>query len=400
VSRARRRWTIAAALVGVTAAVAVPLLVVFAARTLGDSTAGKLDVPSGTVEPLSAETPGALLVAADGKDVVGLTVFAVDPSGSGGAVVVVPVGSMATLDGFDRPTRLGNAYALGGLDAQVTGTEGLLGVTFSASAQVDEAALAALLAPVGPISVNLATAVSRGAASGSTEQVLPAGTQTITGAQAAAALFARRPNDSEINRLADQVEIWRGIADAAGRIAQPASDGAPSDAPGYLAALGAGKRSAQSLDVTQALDVVTNPDGIDLLQADSASTHLLMARLLPTAISPTNGGLRVRLVNRTGDEHALLDATARLLFTGANVVAVDDAAGRATVPGTSISYDSVLSQDRIEGLTLAVGPSAAAPAQARVDGVDVTIELGQEFESFVRQGVTSTGGVAPTSTGG
>jgi hypothetical protein len=396
----RRRWTLAAALVGVATAVAVPMLAVFAARTLGDSTAGKLDVPAGTAEAVSAETPGALLVAVDGNEVVGLTVFAIASSGSGGTVVVVPVGSMATLDGFDRPTRLGNAYTRGGLDAEATGTEGLLGVTFSTSAQVDEAALANLLAPVGPISVNLATPVSRGAADGSVEQVLPAGAQTITAAQAAAALFARRPNDSEINRLDDQVEIWRGITDAASRVAAAASDGAPSDLHGYLAAIGAGTRSARSLDVSQALDVVTNPDGIDLLQTDSASTHLLMARILPTAISPTNGGLRVRLVNRTGDDQALLDATARLLFTGANVVAVDDGAGQAAVPGTSISYDGSLTQDRIEGLTIAVGPSAAAPAQARIDGVDVTIELGEDFENFVQQGIAAPRGVAPTSSGG
>ena len=46
---------------------------VYAARTLGDSTTGTLDVPPSTVAR-PAETPGALLVAVDGTEVVGLTV--------------------------------------------------------------------------------------------------------------------------------------------------------------------------------------------------------------------------------------------------------------------------------------------------------------------------------------
>ena len=395
-----RRWTVAAAFVGVSTALAIPALAVFAARTLGDSTAGKLDIPIDSAVELSSETPGALLVAAEGNDVVGLTVMALDPSGAGGHVVIVPVGSLANVDGFDRPTRLGDAFSQGGLDAQVTATEGLLGVTFSTQQQVDRAGLAGLLAPVGPITVNLANPVEQTGADGRLEQVLPPGPQTITADQAAAALFARRADDSELNRLADQKEIWRGVAEAASRVAKPAAGGAPADLAGYLAAIGAGNRVVDSLDAAPANDVVTNPEGIDLLQVDSAAAHLLMARILPTAISPTNGGLRVRLVNRTGDPQALYDATSRLLFSGANVVAVDDGTGQPVVPGTSISYDSALTQDRIENLTLAVGPSAAGPSQVRIDGVDVTIELGQDFQTYVQQVATGQGGVAPTTSGG
>jgi hypothetical protein len=259
--------------------------------------------------------------------------------------------------------------------------------------------MAALLAPLGPIAVNLANPVEQTGLDGQVQQVLPAGPQTITGEQAANALFARRANDSEVNRLADEKELWRGITEATARVAKPAPDGAPADVAGYLAAIGAGTRAVDALDVMQVNDVVTNPDGLDLLQVDSAAAQLLMARILPTAISPTNGGLRIRLVNRTGDTDALYQATARLLFSGANVVSVDDATGKAVVPGTSISYDSALSQDRIENLTLAVGPSAAGPSRERIDGVDVTIELGQDFEGYLQR-AANDGAVAPPVSGG
>jgi len=380
---------------GLGTAAAIPVLGVLAARTLGNSTTGQLDVPSDSANEVSAETPGALLVQTDGKEVVGLTVFAIAPQGAGGTAVVVPTGSKATVDGFDRPTRLANAFHAGGMDAQVTAAEGLLGVTFSDTQQIDQAGLQRLFTPLGPIAVNLPGPVLRTGAGGQDEQLLPAGPQTLSAAQAAAALFARKSNESEIVRLPNEVAIWNGVVQAAERVKARADTASPPPTvAGYLAALGAGPRTVRSLDVTPAIDVVNNPDSIDLLEVDSPATNLLMAEILPTAISPTNGGLRVALRNRTGDDHALYDATARLLFAGANLVAVDSPGAQAPVGGTVMSYDPSLTQDRIEGLTVAIGPAVASPAKSRLDGVDVTIDLGTDFLSFMRTGASASGGGA------
>ena len=106
-----RGWTWAAGVVGVSAAVVIPILGVVAARTLGDSTSGTLDSTGVASVAPTAETPGALLVATDGSEVVGLTVLALSPSGAGGTVVVVPAGSVASVDGIDHPTRLGGRSA-------------------------------------------------------------------------------------------------------------------------------------------------------------------------------------------------------------------------------------------------------------------------------------------------
>ena len=97
---------------------------------------------------------------------MGLTTFALLPSGSGGTVMVVPAGSAAPADGFDRPTRLAAAYPQGGLEAQRTAVEGLLGVTFSVVEEVDEAGMVALLEPLAPIAVDLPQPVVRTAADG------------------------------------------------------------------------------------------------------------------------------------------------------------------------------------------------------------------------------------------
>ncbi len=223
----------------------------------------------------------------------------------------------------------------------------------------------------------------------------------LTAEQAAAALYARKASESEISRLPARQALWAGIVQAAAKVnpsTQPG--GPPGDVAGYLAALGAGSRTASTLKVSLALDVVTNPDAIDLLQVDSAAAHLLMARILPTAVSPTNGGLRVMLRNRTGDPRALYDATARLLFAGDNLVAVDDEAGQPPVAGSQMSYDPSLTQDRVEGLTVAVGPAVASPAKSRLDGVDVTVDLGQDFLTFLHTSAAEDGAVATSTAGG
>jgi hypothetical protein len=237
---------------------------------------------------------------------------------------------------------------------------------------------------------------------------LPAGPQDLTAAQAAAVLFTRAANETEFVRLPNQIAVWTGVVEVSDRVAAPASEEAPTDVAGFLAAIGAGPRSVVSLTVTPALDVVTNPDGIDLLEVDTVDMRILMARILPTAASPTGLGLRVRLVNATPDPNALYEATARLQYVGADVVAVDDGDDVSGAAESSLRYDPSLTQEQVDTLTLAVGPVVATPATERIDGVDVTLELGQGFLDFLQtaaeeaaaQAVTTTGGVATTVVGG
>jgi LytR cell envelope-related transcriptional attenuator len=393
-----RGWTWAAGVVGVSAAVVIPILGVVAARTLGDSTSGTLDSTGVASVAPTAETPGALLVATDGSEVVGLAVLALSPSGSGGTVVVVPAGSVASVDGIDHPTRLAAAFGQGGMDAQVTATEGMLGVTFSASQQVDEAGMRALFEPLAPIPVDLPDAVDRPATATAPAVQLPTGPQELTAEQAAAALFARTPNESEIVRLPIHLAVWNGVVSASRRVAKAASDGVPQDVAGFLAAIGAGPDTAVGPTVSPLLDTVSNPDGVDLLQLDKVDLRLLMARILPTAASPTGSGLRVRLSNHSGDATALREAAARLQFVGATIVAIDDTPA-PPAKETAVRYDPSLNADQLTVLNPAVGEVAATPAAQRIDGIDVTVDLGQDFLTFLTTAADGTSGAVPTTNG-
>jgi hypothetical protein len=393
-----RGWTWTAGIVGVSAAVTIPILGIVAARTLGDSKSGTLDSTGAATVAPTATTPGVLLVATDGSDVVGLTVFALSPSGAGGTVVVVPAGSVASVDGIDHPTRLAAAFGQGGMDAQVTATEGMLGVTFSASQQVDEAAMRALFEPLAPIPVDLPDPVDRPATATAPAVALPAGPQELTAEQAAAALFARTPNESEIVRVPTHLAVWSGVVSASRRVAKAASGGVPQDVAGFLAAIGAGPNAAVSPPVSPLLDTVSNPDGVDLLQLDRVELRILMARILPTAASPTGSGLRVRLSNHSGDPNALHDATARLQFVGATVVAIDDTPA-PPAKETAVRYDPSINADQLTVLNPVLGEVAASPASQRIDGVDVTVDLGEDFVTFLSSAPDGASGVAPTTNG-
>ena len=267
----------------------------------------------------------------------------------------------------------------------------------------------ALLEPLGPIPVDLPQPVVRTAADGTVVMLLAPGPQELSAEQAASALFTRAPNQSEIIRLPTHIAIWDGIVAVADtrRAAGPGRC-----ASGRRRLPGGHRRRARATVVspvaTPALDAVTNPDGIDLLELDLVDLRILVARILPTAASPTGSGLRVQLVNESGDPDALYEATARLQFVGASVVAVDDGTGAAPTQGTTLVHDPSLARDQVDTLTLAVGPAAARPASEGIDGVDVTVILGREFTDFLREAaaearaaeVTTTTGVSTSTSGG
>ena len=107
---------------GLAAAVAVPVTAVVGVRTIADSKTGEIavTVPGETVTVLP-DTPGGLLVEHDAEGaLVGVTVFAVNRGGAGGTAVVVPTSTVITgADGTVR--RITDVYAEGGLTAAADG---------------------------------------------------------------------------------------------------------------------------------------------------------------------------------------------------------------------------------------------------------------------------------------
>ena len=343
------------------------------------------------------DTPTALLVevGADGT-VGGLTLLTLDASGSGGSVVVVPAGTeWFAAGGAARPERLASAFDNGGgLDAQRDALEGVLGITTSVAEQVDENGLAALLAPSAPFHVTLDDRVLDTDASGQERVLYPAGPVDLTAAQAAHLLLAHGPNESEVARLPRTVAVWQAVL-AARTKASPTTTAAgatgsgaeglpaePTTVAEQLAAVVRGGGAVHPLTVRPVLDAVDNPDGLDLLAPDNTSQKLLLAEVMPGAISPANSNIRFRLVNATGDPDLLAAAVGRLAFVGANVVMVNEAP--SPTKETVIEYQDESRKAEATHYVPVVGPSVVRPTTDRIDGIDATLVLGQDFATFMK----------------
>jgi hypothetical protein len=387
----RRVRTVAVGVVAVAAAVAVPLLVVKATRTIANSKAGRTSATTVPVVGTLPETPAVLLVeVGPGNEVAALTVLALGASGSGGAVVVVPAGTELATAGLNPSTRLASAYATGGLAAQRDALEGVLGITTAFAEEVDEAGLASLLAPYEPLHVVLEEQVLDTDGAGQERQLYPAGPVDLSAAQAARVLLARGPNESEITRLPRTMAVW-AAALASGRSATTttattvgvsADVAAPTTVAGQLATIAGGTAAVHLLPVHPVLDAVANPEGLDLLAPDNAGQKLLMAEVMPGAISPANSNIRFQIVNASGNDDLLYSAVGRLVFVGANVVVVSAPSG--TQQETVIEYQDPSRKAEASRYVPVVGTATVRQSESLINGIDATIVLGQDFATFMQ----------------
>jgi hypothetical protein len=293
---------------------------------------------------------------------------------------VVPAGTEVAAPAGQAVTRLGAVFGTGDLAAERETLEGVLGITTSLAEQVDEAGLAALLAPYAPIRITLEDRALGTSGDGKEVVLQPAGPVTLTAAQAAQLLVEHGPNESEITRVPRTAAIWSAVmAAGAGRDVPKASTSRPTTWAAQLAAVASGSSAAHALPVTPVLDAVANPDGVDLLQPDDAAMKLLLAQVMPGAISPANDNIRLRVVNATGDPTLLADAVTRLVSVGANVVSVSE---EPAVTATLIEYQDPIDQAEAETYVPVIGPATVSQGDERVDGIDATIILGQDYATF------------------
>ena len=384
--------TAAVGAVGLAVAVAIPVTAVVGVRTIADSKTGEIAVTiPGREYTVLPDTPGALLVERDTEGtVVGLTVLAVNRAGRGGTVVIVPTSTVTTApDGTMR--RIGDAFADGGLEAQQQAVEGLLGVSLRTAAEMNQANLGPLLAPYAPMTVNFEDRVVD-TVDGEDETIVDQRSRDLTGDDAARVLLARKEGESEIARLGRIGAVWDAVLgesttlDTTVTTVAPAAGGSattavPTDATvaDFLQAIVGGPHGVQTLSI-----VGCEPDanGAEQFDVDSpAAVHLLMAQVLPGAVS-TAAGSRVRLVQPRPDQQELVTATQRLLDQGMNVVLANSGGDTALPDHTTIEYYAPEAAAAASALAASgqFGPAASVAASTEaVRGIDLTVTLGSDF---------------------
>jgi hypothetical protein len=387
------------ALTAIAIAALLPVLGYYSWNTIKNSREGRTVTVAGPATRRLPSTSAALLVAVDRTHkAVGLTLFALRESTPGGNVVVIPAGSLVDMPDGSGQQRLAAAYDSGGLSALTQAASNLLGVDLAATVEMSESDLTKLFSAVAPIAVTVDEPVIDTGADGRDTVLFPVGPVSLSAADAARFVLARGQGQSELARLPRLESFWRAaqtsgeskgaMALASGPLTVAAAAATALGGPGAVARIGA----------TVIVDPARNPTAGDLLDPDVIGVHLLMAELLPGAISPVNTNARIWIEDPIGDPATLRAAVGKLVFLGANVVFVTT--GTGPPPSTvTLTYQSDTRLDELRRDVASLGSVTEVKGTDPVDGVDAKITLGtllqQQVASEAATSTTTT--VAPTT---
>jgi hypothetical protein len=389
---------------------------------------------SGSPEDRFPDTLTAMIAVTDDAGNLGsLAVVALRPGDgegdepAGGTVVVVPVSADGSGGFGTERTPLNETVAMFGAATLAEEVPALLGLSIDTPAVLGAAELAELLAPVGPVMVELPTAVT--GADG--QEIAPAGEQRLDPAAAAAVLAAADPETSADDRYAATTAVWRAIAAAVGdgldqtSLTEPAGSDQPagtepdavsSGIEGIVGQLATGPIGVSTVGFERVVDLALNPRGVDVVALDRAEVVTLFAHVAPNKMAAPNPGYSFlirsaypggQLPDGLSRYDVAYAATSALLGEPVlgNVLSVDSTEGDDEVAAPAIvevSDESLVAL--AEDLDAVLGPVDVRVAERPVAGIDVIVELGTDFLDVVAAGSSPVGpapGVtsSPTGTG-
>jgi anionic cell wall polymer biosynthesis LytR-Cps2A-Psr (LCP) family protein len=344
-----------------------------------------------TQNTLLIELKGNLGVAVDSA------LVAHDPANHDGAVVLVPSNVQTQVPGYGSMP-FGQALSIGDPNAPTGALSDLIGVTVDGSWTLTQSGLAALVDKVGGVTVAVDKDVTT-TSNGTTTITVPAGTQKLSGANAAsfASFLATGETDqAELARF-DAVlkQVLAGLpkneADLTSMLASLGAGSSTTFAPARLATFlvglaadsAAGTMTDQLLPVT-ALDTGSGQDAYTL---DTAKTATLVSAQLATSV-PANRkatGTRVYVQNQVGTPG--LGETARSRLMGAGFVYVQgqntDDMPNATAPSVVVILGPTSAQiDQGDAVARALGLPISDVRVAN-DGftvADVLVKLGADYK--------------------
>lgn len=406
-SRRRRRtmWALVCGLVG---ALALPSGLVLAGNSLLNSTDGDSVDASNVVRIPS--TPAALLAAVDpGGLLASLQMIALAPGGVGGTVVSIPVNSAALVAEDESPRRLYDSFLAGGITALTSDVEALLNVTFTTSAAVTSGDLTMLLSSIASVTVEFDRPV-KGIIGGVATDVLPAGRQSISAEQVAKALSATEPGAAEKDRLPLLKSLWVGVgagqrnpqtatttsSSAVGGNATTVAGPAPIDMKSFLDRLMTGQVQVWQFAASPVPQGDANPNGLDWYSLDRAEIILVTASVVPSSVSSLLPSINVQIDSPFNDAAITREAILRLSSLGVNIVLIREISEVPEQVTVANIADNAL-ESEVATYGSALGSFEIHRQKVPVEGVDMRLTLGLDFETFARTN-PSDGLIAGTTT--
>jgi hypothetical protein len=390
---------------------------VIAARSLLNSSGGTRVDDGGAL--LIPATPAALLATVnEANQATSLTAFVLDPSGVGGTIISIPVGTRAESIGQQSPHRIADTFAQAGVEAMLLEAEGALDVTFSVVGAVGRNDLAGVLNVLPQIPVTFETPVVntdmvlpdpvttttvKPKKSQSTQttlppqpvavdtEIFPAGEQMLTGDQATSVLYAQKAGEPEIDRLPRIKALWNGVAAAVGTglasdVAQFDPDlvgiELPNEIGAFMRRVLGGPIQVWQLNALP-LTGADNPLGIDIYALDRFEVLMIMASVAPSSLSISNDTLAVQVDNPFNDAnitHAIVERLSYLNVTVALIRNLTKTPQQKTQIRTTTVIADELKKFNLENV---VGPVTYGDWKDPVQGIGAQIILGQDFVDFL-----------------
>jgi hypothetical protein len=402
---------------GVASACLLPIGGVIAARSLLNSSGGTRVDDGGAL--LIPATPAALLATVnEANQATSLTAFVLDPSGVGGTIISIPVGTRAESIGQQSPHRIADTFAQAGVEAMLLEAEGALDVTFSVVGAVGRNDLAGVLNVLPQIPVTFETPVVntdmvlpdpvttttvKPKKSQSTQttlppqpvavdtEIFPAGEQMLTGDQATSVLYAQKAGEPEIDRLPRIKALWNGVAAAVGTglasdVAQFDPDlvgiELPNEIGAFMRRVLGGPIQVWQLNALP-LTGADNPLGIDIYALDRFEVLMIMASVAPSSLSISNDTLAVQVDNPFNDAnitHAIVERLSYLNVTVALIRNLTKTPQQKTQIRTTTVIADELKKFNLENV---VGQVTYGDWKDPVQGIGAQIILGQDFVDFL-----------------
>ena len=349
---------------------------------------GTIDIPSSVVEMLA--------VINSRNEVASLALLAVTPEGKGGTIVSIPVGSMADVAKTEQPRRVADSYTTGGLQALKTDVENLLNITVDFADDMTVAEFAVVLAAVGTQPFVLQQPVTDTGADGAAIIVLESGSSTATPDLLAAGLASSQTGTPESARLPQVRALWNsiaraGVATPSAEVSGSTSSISPLDTSVYTStaafvnALLMGEIDVWQFSSTLFTDDVRNPNKVDLYGLDGGEVLMVMASVVPSALTVTTANVAVMVDIPFASAVVAKEVVTRLAFLGANVVLIRQSPDLAT-ERTTVYYNDSIAKTEAETYPTLLGPLEFTESKDVISGVNLRIVLGNDFVAFLGQG--------------
>jgi hypothetical protein len=367
----------------------------------GDSVdeAATLDIPNTAVEMLAVRNSR--------NEITAIALLAVAPEGRGGTIVSVPVGASADVASTEAPRRIADSFATGGLEALTTDVQNLLNITVDFADDVTAPELSVAMSSIGAQPVVLAQPVVEGVLNEKSTVVLPAGSSTVLPDVIANALTASQQGIPESARLPQVEQLWTAVANGGVAVSDasettstnsvaPFSIQSLNSTLSFFTALFAGEIDVWQLSASLFTDAQRNPNNADLYGLNSAEVLMVMASVVPSALTVTSTNIAVMVDVPFANSDIAEEAVTRLAFLGASVVLVREPTELA-VERTMVYYNDSIALAEAEKYESLMGPLEFVESKDVISGVNLRIVLGNDFVAFLGQGSSTSASTTSTT---